>query len=73
MSQLYQEGVVETYKDLFAGRPLKPTPDSEIIYDAVPAPSLIILDASFDQCHDMNAHLIPIFAVFLLPDNERHS
>ncbi|KDR71535.1 hypothetical protein GALMADRAFT_253868 [Galerina marginata CBS 339.88] len=40
----YQEAVVETYKNLAAGTPIKLTPDSDIVYSAVPAPNLIILE-----------------------------
>lgn len=65
---------METYKNLAAGRPVKPTPDSEIVYSAIPTPNLVILEVSLDRSRNMGRLSDrDSGAVFLLPSNERHS
>lgn len=69
------EAAIETYQNLFSGKSVKQTsPDSDIVYNTVPLPNLVILDVSLDHhFHKKSGCLILVCAVFLLPDNDRHS
>ena len=42
----YQDAIVEIYKDVYEGKPIAATPGGEL-YDAVPPPSLIVMDVSY--------------------------
>ena len=41
---VYTNAVSEAYKDAIASKPLRVTPESDAMYDAIPPPQLVILD-----------------------------
>ena len=70
---VYEGAVVEAYKDIYAAKPVKPTPDSETFYTAVPAPNLVVMDVSSYSSLSRNITVIsPGFPVFLFDSVERY-